>query len=224
MSKDVVTLVGILAWPVVALMALVYVWRVDLVRHLLKVADAVSEIRPLLRNLAEVEEKLRAGAKTISTVTEQLRRVDDRITELHSDIEGIRDRVDQRADFSTDEVALQKPISNLNILFHEMEHSWNGVLSTLAEKFGQFDKRSVAAAAYRFAHGNRKFYRLSYELADDIGQLHSTMKSYRRRQGTLDDWLDEETKNQFIAGANRATDLLRNLQPVSANEAIAINE
>jgi chromosome segregation ATPase len=214
MSKEWLNFIAAIAWPLVALAGLAYVWRKNAIGELLKVKQAVDEFEPMLAKLQDAQEKIDAGAALLSSVTTELERVNDRISEMQRDVEGIRDTVDQKAETPTATAsATPKVQQTLRKAFDEMENEWGKLIKALEDKFGPFDKRSTAAAAYRFAHGNRKLWRLDYEDAEEIGRLHSDMKSYRRRQSNLDDWLDSDVKDRFVADAERMTDVLNNLSP-----------
>jgi len=93
----------------------------------------------------------------------------------------------------------------------QMEEVWASLLTALSEQFGGFDKRSVAGEVFRFAHRNRKGARLSYDLADKIARLHSSMKSFRRRQSSSEVWLDVDTYEKFISACEQAIDEVHGL-------------
>lgn len=216
-GKEWFDFLAALAWPIVALIALAYVWRKNAIGELLKVKQAVDEFEPMLLKLQDAQEKLSANAALVSTVTDELGKVNDRISEMQSDIEGIRDTVDQRTDVPTVKAtATPKARKELRVQFDQMEQKWGELTRALESKFGPFDKRSTAAAAYRFAHGNRKVYRLDYETAEEIGRLHSDMKSYRRRQSSLEEWLDAEIAEKFCSDSERMAILIQNLEAIVA--------
>ena len=183
MSPIWIELVKALAWPLVALGTLVYVWRSDAIGKLLRISQAVEELRKRLGDLAESEERLTRSTGAISEATSIASTPDSCPPAQEGEGE----------------------------LFAAIEAAWLQLSSALDKAFGWFDKRKTGSEAYRFAHGNRKGAKLSYDQADEIARLHSSIKSYRRRQGTMSDWLDPETSKTFVAECNRLVDELARL-------------
>ena len=209
-------LVRDLAWPVVALVALFFVWKTDAIGKLVKVTAAIDDFKLRLNELIESEERLSKSAGSIGEITSTLTSIQDDFVQLKADVENIRDRVDQRSDAPVDITPNQQdnPV-NLSLLFEAMDKKWMQVNNCLEEIFGWFDRRSTAGEAYRFAHGNRKGPRLEYEEAEKIGRLHSSIKSYRRRYGSLPDWLTEEVSEDFIRSCD---DVLSSLSRLKGRE------
>jgi methyl-accepting chemotaxis protein len=205
MTKELYSFIAALAWPAVALIALIYIWRTDTIGKLTRISTAAQDIKASIAGLFEAQEKLTETAKrvtetaqSIGTLDNHFKDLNDRITEVVADVNSIRDQVDTKP---ASMLAVSTPAGGakapLGSLLDEMDDVWDHVNKALMDKIGPFDKRSTAAEAYAFAHGNRK-KRISYDLAEEIGVLHSSIKSYRRRKESLEDWLTEEVHDDFV--------------------------
>lgn len=200
MNEQIILLIDAIAWPMVALIAIVVAWKTDAIGKLTRISTSIEEFKSKLSDLIDSEEKLRASAGSIGEVTSALVGIQNDFVQLKADVENIRDRVDQPSDHSQQ---ASSSTADLSRLFQNMEQSWKSVNNRLEEIFGWFDKRSIAGEVYRFAHGNRKTTRLEYEDADEIARLHSSIKSYRRRQSSLSEWLNKEVSEDFVAACNK---------------------
>lgn len=208
MTKELYVFIAAFAWPVVALIALIYVWRTDAIGKLTKITAAAQDMKTSLANLIEAQEKLSATAKTVAdtaqsfdTIDEKLKTLNERMADVVADVNSIRDQVDAKQ--SSAEGPVKTADTDLVPWLSHMERAWEQVNTALVDKFGWFDKRSTAAEAYAFAHGNRRT-RISYDVAEEIGVLHSSIKSYRRRKESLSDWLTQEVRDDFIARCRQA--------------------
>ena len=200
-----------IAWPVVGLLALIYIWRSDAIGKLIKISDAVRDLRDRLKELVEVEERLRESTSTIIEITTTLNDLQSEFLLMKADIQSIRDNVDQRhalpVHLGQKSVEEEKQLKRM---FTEMDNAWQTLTQTMTGKFGYFDLRSTGSAAHRFTHGNRGV-RLTGDQAEEIARLHSSIKSYRRRQSYLSDWLDEQTKDQFLSACENVADQLQKI-------------
>lgn len=211
-SSEWIEIATKLAWPVVGLLTLLYVWRSDAIGKLIKISDAVQDLRERLKELVEAEERLNHSVGAISEVTATINQLQSDFLLMKADVENIRDRVDQPIDhFQHDEPIAHGNNAELNERFSQIDSAWQSLSEALQEKFGWFDGRKTGSEAYRFAHGNRKGAKLTYEQADEIARLHSSIKSYRRRHASLGDWLTAETRDEFVAACAAIGDKIRSL-------------
>lgn len=216
MTEQTAHLIGSLAWPIVGILALIYVWRTDVITKLIKISEAAKDIRSQIKDLIDVEEKLRQSSDTINQLTTTINLLQSDFVAVKADIENIQDRVDEvhgRPSGSLQVTALaQTSMPRTEILFSEMNQAWQRLNEILSKKFGLFDGRSTGSEAYRFAHGNRKGLRLSYDQAGEIARLHSTIKSYRRRQASLSEWLTLDIQRDFIRECDILVDQIKQIQ------------
>lgn|GEM_PF-5778908 len=206
-----ISIVNALAWPIVALMALFYVWRSDAIAKLIQISDAVKDLKAKLVELVETERSLADRTNSISEMTAALHKALGDFAEIKANVENIRDRVDEDAEQSVSLTGKREPALGVRHKLDDMEEAWADLLAAISTAFGSFDRRSVAGEVYRFAHGNRKGLRLSYDVADEIARLHSSIKSFRRRQSSSEVWLDDDTYAKFIGGCNEAAREVRRL-------------
>lgn len=201
--KDWIGLISALAWPLVALVGLAYIWRSDAVGKLIRISDAVNDLSAKLKELVEAEQKLRQTSGPILDAAERMNQVQLDFLSIKADVENIRDKVDHRVDAHP---LPQQPAGNSVLsasdMFQRMDHAWQELLDVMEARFGWFDRRSVAAIAYRLTHANRNDA-LDWDVADEIAGLHSSIKSYRRRTATREDWLDQDIYEQFIQSCER---------------------
>ena len=211
-SKHIIELVGILSWPIVGLVALIYVWRSDAIGKLLRISSAVDDLKARISDLVEAEERLATTINNLPQLTGTIDRLEVTLLNMNASVENIQDRVDRRTDTASIEAkpANHEPQYDLEQVFASLESAWKELSDTLEERFGWFDRRSTGSEAYRFAHGNRKGNKLTYEQADEIARLHSAMKSYRRRQRNLEDWLTEEVREDFVNAVHAIKDQVTN--------------
>lgn len=209
-TKDWIDLVNAASWPMVGLGVLIYVWRSDAIGKLIKISDLVKDLNENLVQLVEAEQKLRQTSGPILEATETMTQIQADFLSIKADVENIRDKIEQRSDRTApDEQGPKTQLLPPPDMFTRMEHSWKLLMQALEDKFGLFDRRSVAGEAYRFAHGNRKGARLTYDLADEIARLHSSIKSYRRRYSSVGDWLDQETYDAFVGSCQAMIEQIR---------------
>lgn len=209
-TKDWIDLVNAVAWPMVGLGVLIYVWRSDAIGKLIKISDSVKDLNENLVQLVEAEQKLRQTSGPILEATETMTKIQADFLSIKADVENIRDRIELRSDGAAqDEQGPKTQTLPPHDMFTRMDHSWQVLMQALDDKFGWFDRRSVAGEVYRFAHGNRKGARLTYDQADEIARLHSSIKSYRRRFSSVDDWLDQETFEAFVGSCQAMIEQIR---------------
>jgi septal ring factor EnvC (AmiA/AmiB activator) len=192
-------LAAALAWPIVAFMGLIYVWRSDAIGQLIKISDSVKDLNAKLSELVSAEQSLKQSADSMLGITTTISQVQNEIISIKSDIENIVDNVETRFESLGDKE--QKEHINapaVNYLFSSMEQEWQVLISALQDRFGSFDGRSVAASVRAFTHENRKGDKLTDDQAEEIGRLHSSIKSYRRRQYNIDEWLKSDTSDNFV--------------------------
>lgn len=198
-SREWIELVTSLAWPIVGLLGLIYVWRSDAIGNLIKISDSVKGLRERLKELVEAEQRLSQSVGGITELTTTINDLHSELISMRADVESIRDKVDQKPENALEiDKSIKKNHVDLDDLFAEIDLAWKTLTDELDNKFGWFDRRSTGSEAYRFAHGNRKGPRLSYETADEIARLHSSIKSYRRRRYNLSDWLTSEIRDEFL--------------------------
>lgn len=201
-ATEWISLASALAWPAVAIGALIYIWRSDAIGKLIRISDAVKDLNKKLSDLVEAEQSLRALSETFSEVTLSLNQVQSDILEMKADVENINDKVEHRAELP--DLAIMPGVDDkvkrqsLEDMFEQMEGAWQALVKALQDRFGYFDARSVGVAARGFARRNRRGEKLEYDQAEEIARLQSSIKSYRRRQGYLNDWLDPETRDAFV--------------------------
>ncbi len=210
-NEQIVALVGQLSWPLVALVVLTAVLKSNFVKanivELLKVSKAVDDLKPILNDLIIAEERLRETGNALSGSTESVDTLANKINELDAAIGLIHDKIDQRPQIAnTNTAVIQKQLNpvtptTLKGWYDEMDKKWLELTADLEKVFGYFDKRATGSAVFRFAHGNRRD-RLPIEMAEDISRLHSEIKSYRRRQSNLEDWLDRDTYKNFLRSSD----------------------
>lgn len=208
-SGEWIELAKSLAWPIIGLLALIYIWRSDAIGNLIKISDAVKDLRDRLAELVDVEQRLRASIAEIGEVTTTINQLQAEFLSMKADVENIRDKVDQRPEVTSENLELAKSETELEALFSDIDDAWQALTRELEVKFGWFDRRSTGSEVYRFAHRNRKGQRLSYEQADEIARLHSSIKSYRRRQAFLSDWLTQDVRDEFVKACSAAMEQIR---------------
>lgn len=198
-AENSIELLRVVVWPIVALLSLLYVWRTDALKSLLKISVSVEELKGRVSELVAAEERLSQSAGSIVETTDLIKEFQNEMVSIKADVERIRDQVDSRTLVSADsqDHSVQS-LNYLNALFNEIEGAWQRLTKEIESKFGWFDKRMTAAEVYRFAHGNRKGMKLSYEQVEEISSLHSSIKSYRRRQSDLEGWLDKSVRDDFV--------------------------
>ena len=129
-----------IAWPVVGLLALIYIWRSDAIGKLIKISDAVRDLRDRLKELVEVEERLRESTSTIIEITTTLNDLQSEFLLMKADIQSIRDNVDQRhalpVHLGQKSVEEEKQLKRM---FTEMDNAWQTLTQTMTGKFGYFD-------------------------------------------------------------------------------------
>lgn len=200
-----------LAWPVIGFLALIYVWRSDAIGNLIKISDAVKDLRDRLKELVDAEQRLSQSVGGIAEVTATINQLQSELFSMRADVESIRDKVDQRPEAVIEIVEpTMSEISRLEALFADIDGAWQALTHELDSKFGWFDRRSTGSEVYRFAHGNRKGPRLTYDQADEIARLHSSIKSYRRRQASLADWLTQDVRDEFVEACFSAIRQIKN--------------
>jgi len=211
-AKEWIDLAAALAWPTVAFGGLIYIWRSDAISKLIKISDSVKDLNGKLAELVEAEQRLKQTSVAILEVTTSINQVQEDFLSIKADIENIRDKVEQRPDIiAVVEPNLLVQQMPLQEMFDAMDRSWQLLVKALQDRFGWFDARSVAVAVRGFAHGNRKGLRLSYDEADEIARLHSSIKSYRRRQAYLENWLDIEMRDEFVESCERVKDQIQGI-------------
>ena len=201
-----------LAWPLLGFFTLIYVWRSDAINKLIKISEAVKQLREQLKELVEAEEQLRQSVGAVAEMTALTIQLQSDVQLMKADIENIRDRVDTPHEMVPDSSANSKTSDNeLGNWFSQIDEAWQNLSETLQTKLGYYDWRMTGSEAYRFAHGNRKGTKLSYEQADEVARLHSSIKSYRRRQSSLSEWLTKETMNEFVNACKDIEEQIRAL-------------
>jgi uncharacterized phage infection (PIP) family protein YhgE len=211
-SAEWIELAKGLAWPVVGLLALIYVWRSDAIGKLIKISDSVKDLNDRLKDLVDAEQRLSQSVGGIGEVTTTINDLQSDLLLMKADVESIRDKVDQPPDGTSENSEPTKSEKNkLDSLFSDIDGAWQAVTQELESKFGWFDRRSTGSEAYRFAHGNRKGPRLSYDLADEIARLHSSIKSYRRRHGSLAEWLTQDVRDEFVKACSLAIEAIKSV-------------
>lgn len=214
--RDWISIINVLAWPCVAVLALIYIWRSDAIAKLIQISDAVKDLKAKLAELVETEQRLSDRSASISEIVAVLKQASGNFAEIKAEVENIRDRVEEESEntIATD-VGFSKAGSSAVAVainssaedrFKNIEAAWSELLQSLSRVFGDFDKRSVAGEVYLYTHGNRKGPKLAYDTAEEIARLHSSIKSFRRRKSSIDNWLDEDTYLRFIAACNKAID------------------
>jgi regulator of replication initiation timing len=198
-----ISVMKVLAWPCVAILGLIYIWRSDAVTKLIQIADAVKDLKSKLAELVQTEQQLSDRSIAISDITSSLKQVISDSAEIKAEVENIRDRLEEENKFQNPQNTI---ITNISALedFKNIEKKWSELLNLLQNVFGYFDKRSVAGEVYRYTHGNRKGPRLTYDTAEEIARLHSSIKSFRRRKAAITNWLDKETYSRFISACDKA--------------------
>lgn len=198
MSKELYDFLADLAWPLVALIGLIFIWRTDALGKLSKLSAAADTIKGSIADMVVAQEKLSETAMRVGEATQSIEGLNNRLIEIGSGVASIRDQVDSKHGAPVPDAApTAQEIGLLPKYFSDMEKAWEKVNQALEERFGPFDRRSTANVAYAFAHGNRR-NRITYELAEQIGSLHSSIKSYRRRQNVLTEWLTEAVRDEFV--------------------------
>lgn len=207
-AKDWISVLGVLAWPIVAVLALIYIWRSDAIAKLIQIAGAVKDLEARLAELVETEKRLSDRSVSISETVAVLKQASENFAEIKAGVEIIVDRGGEEGENTVVAAVASATAGSVATAvgtadsaeerFGRIEAVWGDLMLLLGRAFGGFDKRSVAGEVYRYAHGNRKGVRLTYETAEEIARLHTSIKSFRRRKSTIDNWLDQEISLKFI--------------------------
>ncbi|MBA4161469.1 MAG: hypothetical protein C0515_05210 [Novosphingobium sp.] len=202
-----------IAWPLVALIAIFYIWKSDALEKLIRITDAVKDLQSKMSDLIQVEQRLSQTVESIGGMVSNLNELQGSILEMRGGIDDIRDLVDRPMadEAAPGEAGSQYPEAELRPLYDQIDAAWADLTNALARKFGEFDRRSPAAAVYRFAHGNRKGAKLDYEQADEISRLYSSIKSYRRRQNVLSEWLTKDVSSDFVESCEHLVRAVRKM-------------
>ena len=196
-TDTAVELIGTIAWPLVALLALIYIWRSDAIGKLINIAKAIDDLKTTLRDVVEAEEAMRRTSGGFTELAGLIKEYQSDLVSIKLDVEGIRDRVGTQQEASPAIAAADVSTPDLQEVFANMDREWRKLVDALIQKFGWIDGRMIGSEAYRLAHGNRKGLKLTYDQAEEIGRLHSEIKSYRRRQSELASWLTPEIAHDF---------------------------
>lgn len=194
-------LVKALAWPLVAVLALAYIWASNALGKLVRIPSSIDDLKKHVSDLQIAEDNLRNTMESFQGITEKIVQIENDANQIRASVDSINKRT-----FESGGVILSK--SDLDKMYGEMDAAWKGVTEILGGRYPEIDKRMVAAEVHRISADDDYIDRISPDLAEEIGFLHSTMKSYRRRQSTLEDWLTEAMWKAFVRDCDKAANRL----------------
>jgi len=193
---------------------------VEIERDLHTRDKSISELTATLKGTTNAYAEIKADVETaFSDLKSTLRVTTNDFAEVKADVETMRDKMENLTLQSEDagsQVIFQNltntlneeanrldpvplaPYENAARNYQRMENAWNDLLGRLAARFGEIDRRSVAADIMSFTDRRRRGPTLDKDVAEEIARLHSAMKSSRRRKATKEQWLDDETADDFI--------------------------
>jgi predicted nucleic acid-binding Zn-ribbon protein len=212
-AENWIGLIDKLAWPIIALLALGYIWKSDSIGKLIQISSAVDSLKEKLRDLVDAEERMTRTVAAMDGFINQITSFENTVVLMQADVEAIRDKVDNsiNAQAATPDRNTNAKSVELDTAFSEIDKAWKGLTSALDRKFGAFDRRMTGSEVYRFAHGNRKSTRLPYEIADEVARLHSSFKSFVRRRNRPSVMIEDSVLNDFVESANWAATEISNL-------------
>lgn len=220
-TKLILDFLAEIAWPLVGIVGIIYLWKSNLIvgiaKEIAAVSKAVDEFRPMITELSETERKLQESAGTLAEINNKLAKLPDQINALNASIDLVLERT-LNVPVADEDGGPAKPAPpeaathfvQLEEQHLQMQRLWDQVTALLEHHLGNFDKRSVGQEAFRLTHGNRKA-RLSGEAAEAISRLHSKIKSYNRRSQTREDWLTDDVFNEFRSECEKVIETLEAL-------------
>jgi chromosome segregation ATPase len=220
--KIVLEFIAQISWPIVGILGLIYLWRSEIVLNIAKelasLSKAIAEFRPLVSELSDADQKIRASTQQLLEFERKLKSIPDQISALNTAVDLILERTlslssseqhinERNAD--PNEFLNYNKLSNIH---QKMQEKWDIVTSLLEQQLTPLDKRSIGQEAFRLTDLDRP-KPLTGEQADMISRLHSKIKSYNRRASTRALWLTEEVSNEFQSECDEVINLLSRVAP-----------
>lgn len=208
-------LVGHVAWPVVALIALPFLLsRIDKIYSMYKFFDS-PKFADFISKIEDIHPKLESIGKHVEKVSSKIQEVQSnqeaeeasKILENEQVIQGL---IDQDL-ISSDQVLLPSSSNSIekspDDMLVEMRSAWNAFFNSFDGKMRQagieYDGRKLGIAASKLTD-KRRTNPLNSADALLIGELQSLFRRFTRLKSPLTDWLTPETYKNFIAGVKQA--------------------
>lgn len=220
MDETVASLISSIAWPTVALIAIIILGPggllkasiAEITNNLLQLNASIEKFKKSSESLGESQAKLGTSLEWMSGIEQRLLSLGTQLERVRSGTDEIAINLGNRAleqavprsetdknDVGTDESELLADEMLLNI-----RTKWDELVTQLRTRVGaEFDARSVGQMAWRLVDGRRR-KPLAREDAELIENLHSQVKRFNRLHGNIGDILTHDVYLTFIRSVDKA--------------------
>ncbi len=212
-----IELMNATAWPLVGLILILFLFPGGYLKEILKSLAAIpTSIEKLQHHMSEFktsEATILASAGQLSELTSHLNKIETQLQSMQTLTADLARETFAKLHDESDEDsqstigATGKPPRELYAM---IESRWSELCHILKAKVGedQFDARSVGTAASKLADEER-LDGISHKDAENINNLFSTMKRFRRMKESLDSWMNDDVYTKFIKNLDEGVQALR---------------
>lgn len=215
-----------LAWPIVALFALISVW-ILFGRDAKKLPTAIADIRKLVNDLPAVQDlatQLKEIKSEMESINKNVGLFGNKISDLskltaQESVERAAEIIDTVASASVHYESIESEAESNSLtpkqMFEAAMKRWDQ-FSELFQKrlkeagINNFDLRSYRDSAKKLTDKRRKKILLNDDDVNLIGQLHGQFKRFTRMQSSVNDWMTSKIYAQFVAVLDEANKKLLN--------------
>ncbi|MBB3914532.1 MULTISPECIES: hypothetical protein [Rhizobium] len=227
MQHDILDFVAKIAWPTVALIAIIFLGPLGVLREtigeladkLFKMTQAVNDFKQTATEFNKTQELLRNSSGWVGEMQSQLASIADQLDKVRQTtqeidltiqetaiIEGSRS-LGQPIEVAEDVQGASEAAPSLSAdeMYYDIRDRWHAFSEKLKQRVGaeNFDARMIGAIAR--SHVDRRRARpLTSTEADRIERLHSQMKRFNRLQSSREDWLSHEVYSAFVKSLDQA--------------------
>jgi len=189
-------LVPHIAWPIVALVALPFVYfRLGAVNRLYSLISS-NKFQDLIDKVDQLEQKLGSLKDQMAALEQSA--LWERIDKLPSSYKSIQ---------GSGETA--------TVLYEKLNSKWSELEDIVAAKMeqfgGQYDRRSINGALQVLTDASRRVPLASQD-AHLIAQLHSLLRSFRRLKESAGEWLTPEVYTSFVSSVEDVKPKIKGVQ------------
>lgn len=240
MQHDILEFVAKIAWPLVALIAIVFLGPMGVLREtigeladkLFKMTQAVNDFKQTATEFNKTQELLKNSSVWVGEMQSQLASIADQLDKVRQTTQEIDLTIQENAIIEGSR-SLGQPLEvaegvsvapeealplSADDMYYAIRDRWHAFSEKLKQRVGaeNFDARMIGAIAR--SHVDRRRARpLTSSEADLIERLHSQMKRFNRLQRSREEWLTHEVYGAFVKSVDQA---IASLQAAESSPAI----
>jgi membrane-bound lytic murein transglycosylase MltF len=232
MQHDILDFVARIAWPMVALIAIIFLGPLGVLREtigeladkLFKMTEAVNDFKKTATEFNKTQELLKNSSGWVGEMQSQLASIADKLDSVRRTTQEIDTTIQESAIIegskslgqpitvaeNISDAAELAPALTVDDMYDDIRNRWQVFSEQLKQRVGaeNFDARMIGAIARHYVDGRRARPLTSLE-ADRIERLHSQMKRFNRLQSSRADWLTHEVYSAFVKSVEQAIASLR---------------